>query len=201
MFGINVYRIPSVLHCTGMNTGKTGSSDRILRVFDRATYRMAILVHHDHLLHQPYLADALETVIDRYNVLVGERFRLIDRSVAPAIFRIVRHTTVLQQKPNTLVVSLRTGQMQCRSAIVIRQRNVHAGQLVTAQRSDVTDRSGKQWKLNTSTSSLQNCTPRQLLPSGSSGGDHMNMPITFGMTSITPPHTPDLAGRPTLNAN
>jgi hypothetical protein len=43
----------------------------------------------------------------------------------------------------------------------------------------------------------QNWRPLQLFPSGSRGGDHAKMPITFGMTSRIPPHTPDLAGSPT----
>lgn len=42
---------------------------------------------------------------------------------------------------------------------------------------------------------------KDIYPSGSSGGDHVNIPITFGMTTSIPPHTPDLAGTPTLNAN
>jgi len=35
------------------------------------------------------------------------------------------------------------------------------------------------------------------LPSESSGGDHRQIPITFGMTRRTAPDTPDLAGNPT----
>uniref|UniRef100_A0A182IZQ3 Uncharacterized protein n=1 Tax=Anopheles atroparvus TaxID=41427 RepID=A0A182IZQ3_ANOAO len=152
----------------------------------------------------------------RHDVLVAERFRLVDGSVAPAVLGIVRDAAVLEQEPHTLEVSLGAGQMERRAAIVVGEGDVHAGQFVTPQGRNVTDGCREQqvhhrkplglvamaaWKLNTSTSSLQNCTPRQLLPSGSSGGDHINMPITFGMTSITPPQTPDFAGRPTLNAN
>ena len=46
-------------------------------------------------------------------------------------------------------------------------------------------------------STLQNSMPRTELPEMSSGGDHRAMPITFGMTRSNPPHTPDLAGKPT----
>ena len=44
---------------------------------------------------------------------------------------------------------------------------------------------------------LQNWMPLTELPYMSSGGDQRQMPITFGTTSIIPPETPDLAGRPT----
>ena len=40
-----------------------------------------------------------------------------------------------------------------------------------------------------------------MLAISSSGGDHNPIPIRLGMTSISPPLTPDLAGNPTLNAN
>lgn len=53
------------------------------------------------------------------------------------------------------------------------------------------------WKLNSRTSSSQNCTPRQELPSGSKGGDHVQIPITFGITTSRLPDTPDFAGMPT----
>src|SRR5690348_16425088 len=43
--------------------------------------------------------------------------------------------------------------------------------------------------------------PRTELPCSSSRGDQMPMPISPGMTSITAPETPLLAGSPMVNAN
>ena len=42
-----------------------------------------------------------------------------------------------------------------------------------------------------------NSIPLILLPLLSRGGDHVQMPITFGITAITNPETEDLAGNPT----
>lgn len=53
------------------------------------------------------------------------------------------------------------------------------------------------WKLNSVTSSSQNCTPRQEFPRRSKGGDHVQIPITFGITTRRLPDTPDFAGIPT----
>ena len=43
----------------------------------------------------------------------------------------------------------------------------------------------------------QNCTPLQLFPIASNGGDHVQIHITLGMMRRMAPATPDLAGRPT----
>lgn len=51
--------------------------------------------------------------------------------------------------------------------------------------------------INKSMITSQNCTPLQLLPNASSGGDHVHIPMTLGITTSKPPHTPDFAGKPT----
>src|SRR4051794_34142574 len=43
--------------------------------------------------------------------------------------------------------------------------------------------------------------PRTLFPSGSSGGDQRQIPITLGTTTMSAPETPLLAGSPMENAN
>ena len=48
---------------------------------------------------------------------------------------------------------------------------------------------------------MQNWMPRSELPRVSRGGDQSATHITLGTTSRMAPDTPDLAGRPTLNAN
>ena len=48
---------------------------------------------------------------------------------------------------------------------------------------------------------LQNWMPRSELPRVSRGGDQSATHITLGTTRRMAPDTPDLAGRPTLNAN
>ena len=50
-------------------------------------------------------------------------------------------------------------------------------------------------------SSLQNWSPLTELPKLSSGGDQRLMPITLGMTTISEPLPPALAGSPTMKAN
>src|SRR6476619_3429492 len=67
--------------------------------------------------------------------------------------------------------------------------------------SSPTVRESKTWKLYRVTNSLHNATPRTELPSESSRGDHTHTPMTPGTTSIRPPETPLLAGRPMVNAN
>src|SRR5262249_28437073 len=51
------------------------------------------------------------------------------------------------------------------------------------------------------TSLRQNSMPRTELPSSSSRGDQTQMPIRPGMTSISAPDTPLLAGSPMVKAN
>lgn len=53
----------------------------------------------------------------------------------------------------------------------------------------------KFYKLQTS----QNCTPLQLFPNESKGGDQRQIPMTFGITTSKAPLTPDFAGKPTYN--
>ena len=55
----------------------------------------------------------------------------------------------------------------------------------------------KGWKGNSRHSALQKSTPRTELPSGSSRGDHVEMPVTPGTTMHSTPDTPDLVGMPT----
>lgn len=64
---------------------------------------------------------------------MAERVGLVDWHIAPTIFRIERHITLLQQKLDTFQMTLGCGQMQCRASVVVAQRDVHAGQFVTAQ--------------------------------------------------------------------
>ena len=56
------------------------------------------------------------------------------------------------------------------------------------------------WKLNLSPNILENSTPLTLLPNSSKFGDQTHMPITFGITIIIAPETPDFAGKPILKA-
>lgn len=44
---------------------------------------------------------------------------------------------------------------------------------------------------------LQKATPLCVLPILSRGGDHRQIPIKLGTTTIIAPDTPDLAGKPT----
>ena len=48
---------------------------------------------------------------------------------------------------------------------------------------------------------LQKATPRAEFPYSSSLGANVATPITLGITKKTAPDTPDLAGKPTVNAN
>ena len=57
------------------------------------------------------------------------------------------------------------------------------------------------WKSNFSPNNLQNFIPRAELPISSNLGDQVAIPITFGITIIIAPATPDLEGIPILKAN
>lgn len=96
-------------------------------------------------------------------MLMAERVRLIDWHIAPTIFRIERHVALFQQKLDAFQVALGCGQMQCRAAIVVAQRDVHAGQFVAAQRSHIAAGRRKQQVHNGQPLGLVAMTTRILL--------------------------------------
>lgn len=77
-------------------------------------------------------------------VFMAERFGLIDRTIAPAILRIVWNFALFQQKHHTIQMTFGCGQMERCTSIVIAQRDIHAAQFVTTQRSHIATSGRKQ---------------------------------------------------------